>query len=90
MFIDDDLFNNYTVMITSGNGYDYICILGCGKQVTTFRIENIIYSDTLNCPSYILIKYHAGWETYAPLIVEYCINDLKINTLELIDVYACN
>lgn len=80
-----NLFKRYYCSTYNDSYQPYLLIhrrkKGIDARVTSFHIKMWDYN------AYIKIRYHAQWDTYAPLIIEYCINDLKVNTIELADVY---
>jgi hypothetical protein len=53
------------------------------KRVTSFRMYR-------EAPYWLILKYNAQWDTYAPLIIEYCVNDLKIDNIYLEELYDGN
>ena len=77
-----DVFNDYyctTYREYYGDplsAFTYLCI---NRRVDIEHITAFRYDYKLNYT--ISIKHHAGWETYAPLIVEYCVNVLGMDNI---------
>jgi len=46
-------------------------------QVTSFRIENIFQVNN----DIIVLRYSDDWEIYAPLIIEYVVNNMNKNNI---------
>ena len=63
--------------------YLFINRLDTDEKVTSFCIENEIQPYADGTIGWILIKYNAQWETYAPLIVEYVVNDMQLDNIYL-------
>ena len=83
-----DLFKDYYCVLhheTSGfNPLEYLLIYKRDSKtpVTSFRIEKGKY--VYNPPDPWIQFYHnAGWDTYAPLIIEFVINEMHINNIYL-------
>ena len=90
-----NLFKDYYCHTYEEDGYYtrrylFITRRDTDARVTSFRIENEIHPYNDGVIGWILIKYNAHWETFAHLIVEYCINDLKISNIYLDDMYDGN
>jgi hypothetical protein len=79
---EDYYCTTYRESTHQGDSQAYLFIIrrDTNKRETSFRMtkEN----------NGIWIKYNAQWDTYAPLIMEYCVNDLKRDVIyveELVD-----
>ena len=92
-----NLWKNYyctTYRESEANGYvgrSYLFINrrkpGIDARMTSFRIMN---TGIFTHSKFLILKYNDWWEIYAPLIVEYVINDLKLDTIYLDDMYDGN